>query len=388
MTFGRAASIVIIGVVLLISAATFPLLDLILFRAVLLLIGIAAILHGIASMLAGGGEPGTYQSAYAQIKSYMAPVFYLLAACVFLYAAHALLQNAGPAGAFGLWGTRAITVLLALVGVLVIVIAVRAQAAMLFGPDWCGRRYAEARSFFSSGNFYIVVGCIFLWQAISRADEAHSSLVFILAILGVAIILYGTGTQAAAQGDATQTAPGTTAKLNLAIAGGAGVLAAVFGFGVLSYHDEIGKVFKRTVDFGILELTVADAANLGQYEVQAFLPGSRPLHTWKSDTNMQVIVPILSVDQEVVVTVKFQPGISSSDRRDLNVKIDPRDYRIRWKTAERQFGFNNDVIRIKRETFPRGLFVAPTIPSRNHPDAEISDTQRSNLPPAAVIAPQ
>jgi hypothetical protein len=57
---------------------------------------------------------------------------------------------------------------------------------------------AEAKSFFSSGLFYILIGCAFLYAgySVSLGNRAHSAFVFLLAIVGVALVLYGTGTNA------------------------------------------------------------------------------------------------------------------------------------------------------------------------------------------------
>src|SRR5262245_37293119 len=84
--------------------------------------------------------------------------------------------------------------------------------------------YQEFKNFFSTGLFYIVLGIGFLWISFQNL-ESHPAFIFLLVILGVAIVLYGTGTQA--------TGSGNTGQMNIAIAGGAGVLAAFFGFGVM-----------------------------------------------------------------------------------------------------------------------------------------------------------
>src|SRR6266849_2086798 len=110
------------------------------------------------------------------------------------------------------------------------------------------RAFQEVKNFFSSGVFYIVVGSAFLYvsYSISLANRAHTAFVFLLAVLGVALVLFGTGTQAAGSG--------TAGSIKVAIAGGAGVLALVLGFGVVSNGRELGNVFKRSLDYGVLKL--------------------------------------------------------------------------------------------------------------------------------------
>ena len=126
-----------------------------------------------------------------------------------------------------------------------------------------------------SGSFYFFAGLALLFFAQRGSDaREHPSITFILAMLGVAIMLFGTGSQATGA-LATQGArlpplgepSGTTAtepsgqggdgapgwgpmKANAIIAGGAAVLTIVFGFGVIYYRDEIPRVFN---DYGQYE---------------------------------------------------------------------------------------------------------------------------------------
>lgn len=118
--------------------------------------------------------------------------------------------------------------------------------------------------------FYVIlglllIGCSYLGTIVSL----NSSLNFIVVILGIAILLYGTGSQAAATlgVDAKQAAslleayvaaspgkrsdkllgqvkealdkPAANGGLNIAIAGGAAVLAAFFGYGIITYRQDI-----------------------------------------------------------------------------------------------------------------------------------------------------
>ena len=57
---------------------------------------------------------------------------------------------------------------------------------------------------------------------------------FLLAILGVALVLYGTGTNAAGEG--------STGTIKAASAGGVGVLAMLLGFGVVARNPNRVRV--------------------------------------------------------------------------------------------------------------------------------------------------
>ncbi|MER9191224.1 hypothetical protein [Mesorhizobium australicum] len=119
-----------------------------------------------------------------------------------------------------------------------------------------------------SPPFYFFFGLILLVCAfLSNGYGLNSSLTFLVAMLGVAILLYGTGSQAAGTfgGDpgkaqkllvaplpgaavqaetATSGAPSVPALANIAIAGGAAVLTAFFGWGVITKSPEIRQVFR------------------------------------------------------------------------------------------------------------------------------------------------
>src|SRR6266478_2940501 len=93
--------------------------------------------------------------------------------------------------------------------------------------------YAEIKDFFGSPVFFILLGCSFLFAAARLMENTHPSFVFLLAILGVSIVLYGTGTQGVGSADFKDV------PIKVAVADGAGVLAAVFGFGDVWQSEKI-----------------------------------------------------------------------------------------------------------------------------------------------------
>ena len=92
----------------------------------------------------------------------------------------------------------------------------------------------------SSGVFFMVVGTAFLWAAYSTMTETHTSFTFVLVVVGVAILLYGTGTQSVGQFGSEST----NAKYKVAVAGGAGVLAFLVGFGIVEKSPQIQNAFQ------------------------------------------------------------------------------------------------------------------------------------------------
>jgi hypothetical protein len=178
--------------------------------------------------------------------------------------------------------------------------------------------YCEFKSFFSTGLFYIALGIGFLWIAFHNL-ESHPAFIFLIVILGVAIILYGTGTQAAGSGN--------TGQLNIAIAGGAGALAAFFGFGVIHYYETIQRVFKYTKDYAVLELSSDDrTADLQDYEVRAESYEGQPLHLWKKGQTIQVLIPLLGQHSRSETQIYIRQKVGLKEWRDEFTKL----YRIDW----------------------------------------------------------
>ncbi|TWA70384.1 hypothetical protein FBZ85_1233 [Azospirillum brasilense] len=128
--------------------------------------------------------------------------------------------------------------------------------------------------YMESGLFYFIVGCLFIvFSFIASWLGLNSSLIFVVAVLGIAVLLYGTGSQSAGSyGSATGdliallarnnarltpeqqaalleklkagTESETVAKWNIVVAGGAALLAAGFGYGIINYSPQIRSVFR------------------------------------------------------------------------------------------------------------------------------------------------
>ena len=218
------------------------------------------------------------------------------------------------------------------------------------------RVLSEAKSFFQSGFFYMLLGALlmYLGYRLSNDPFTHSAFVFLVVILGVAIFLFGTGTSAS--GD------GTSGTIKVAIAGGAGVLAMVLGFGVASWHNELTDVFKRQRDYGIVELSIGETgqslpADLDNFEARARW-GEMPLPLWKGKQTIEILVPIppakpvqkkqeaknkAAVEQESSILVELtpKPGFQGYTMEvDTPLKVDWRD------GVEHRVGFNNELLEV------------------------------------------
>ena len=221
-----------------------------------------------------------------------------------------------------------LTITLVLVGGAIFFCAVALSAEATGQLDVVKSVYRALKAILASGVFYILLGGFFLFAAYSTLTKVHSAFVFLLAILGVAILLYGTGTQAAATGNTGNT--GNLGVINVAIAGGAGALAAVFGFGIAHFASDIEKVFKAQTDYGVLIISnEEDIKNLDfqkDYDVTAELADGTRLHLWRQAKLVEVIVPIRVGSSHSDVIVRLNPRNQYEDRND----VAPREQNITW----------------------------------------------------------
>jgi hypothetical protein len=152
------------------------------------------------------------------------PFFFVLLGCSFIAASYLVLTKVSPCEhlvemacleysqlnlAFGL--------LAALLGAVLLIYGTALHATHEGQISGVKQVYDEIKSFFGSPVFFILFGTFFLYCALVLLDETHSGFVFILAVLGIAMILFGTGSQAVASGNMNEATSGT---FSVGIAGG------------------------------------------------------------------------------------------------------------------------------------------------------------------------
>lgn len=187
---------------------------------------------------------------------------------------------------------------------------------------WLGR-------FFSSGVFFMVAGALILWAAHSTMGDTHSSFSFILVVVGIAILLYGTGTQGAGQ----FASDAQNVKYKVAIAGGAGVLAFLVGAGILFYADRIKTAFQiekkyfryvmRSEDEKFADLSnYAALVNINGEQVPALTRGGQ----------IEIYVPYFVSTRPVEINgtawlYRVKPGLSQVDNKPtpFQIKLDPHE---------------------------------------------------------------
>jgi hypothetical protein len=152
--------------------------------------------------------------------------------------------------------------------------------------------FTNSVEFSRSGFFFILLGCGFLYFAYHVLYHVHPTFVFILALLGLSIVLFGTGTQSLGGGEFSE--PGSQAKVKFYLAGGAGVLAGIFGFGAVLGSEKIERVFANSSGYALMVFEINNPAGskLHQATVTTSLRDGRQLPVLIRDTSIEVLVPI------------------------------------------------------------------------------------------------
>ena len=152
--------------------------------------------------------------------------------------------------------------------------------------------FTRSIDFSKSGFFFILLGCGFLYFAYRVLYHVHPTFVFILALLGLSIVLFGTGTQSLGSGEFSD--PGSQAKAKFYLAGGAGVLAGIFGFGAVLGSEKIERVFANSSGYALVVFEIRNPAGskLQHATVTTHLKDGRQLPVLVRDTSIEVLAPI------------------------------------------------------------------------------------------------
>jgi hypothetical protein len=159
---------------------------------------------------------------------------------------------------------------------------------------------SQSIEFSKSGFFFILLGCGFLYFAYRVLYHVHPTFVFILALLGMSIVLFGTGTQSLGSGEFTE--PGSKAKAKFYLAGGAGVLAGLFGFGAVMGSDKIVKVFQDSSGYALVVFEINNPTGI-----------QLPLATVSTSLRSGLKLPMIVRDTSIDVLVPIQRGYSKLD---------------------------------------------------------------------------
>ena len=120
--------------------------------------------------------------------------------------------------------------------------------------------FGRLNDFCSSGVFFILLGLgllFFAWRGLTVG--IHTSFSFVLVVLGIAVMLFGTGTQGMGRLSSAEAA----SRYTISIAGGAGILAVAIGYGMVMLGPKIQEVFELQTHYAWVELQADPRCSLG-----------------------------------------------------------------------------------------------------------------------------
>jgi hypothetical protein len=141
----------------------------------------------------------------------------------------------------------------------------------------------------SSGFFFLVLGGVLIYLAQHYMSTNHAGITFVLVVLGVALVLYGTGTQGMGQFNT-----GGGAGYSGAIAGGAGIVAFAVAYGMIGYSTEMRNAFQPERKFVRVLVEGGDGVgNIAQYASSFEMDGVAVPAAKKGTNDVEVYVPYL-----------------------------------------------------------------------------------------------
>ena len=111
---------------------------------------------------------------------------------------------------------------------------------------WPYRVIGWIRAFFTSGLLFVGLGIALIAWADHVQDDSHTAFTFVYVVLGIAITLYGTGTQAVG---AMRSDLLTNGWFQGSMAGGAGLLAFLAGWAIVEKHTEMREAFDQQTKY-------------------------------------------------------------------------------------------------------------------------------------------
>ncbi|MEQ1951501.1 hypothetical protein [Mesorhizobium sp. CN2-181] len=170
--------------------------------------------------------------------------------------------------------------------------------------------------FLSSGFFFMLVGASALLAAFLTMGTTHASFTFVLVVVGVAILLYGTGTQGAGNFETTAG----EMKYKIGVAGGAGILAFAVGIGIVEKSADIRDAFQ--IEKKYARLIFRDQGDgigrLTDYVPEISVNGV-PVPSLRYGESIVALIPFLASpgDQNIQISANFYYSGSEQARNKL-----------------------------------------------------------------------
>jgi hypothetical protein len=159
------------------------------------------------------------------------------------------------------------------------------------GWDAIWRIFLFVPRFFASGLFFIGLGGLLLKIAYETMGGTLSAFSFVLVVLGIAVLLYGTGTQGMARFQS-----GASAGYNVAIAGGAGALAFIAAWGITEKQTEMKTAFSVQKQYTRVPFKHIDNSEiLGLYTFEFSIDGVA-VPAMRQGNSLEILVPYTVVE--------------------------------------------------------------------------------------------
>lgn len=259
----------------------------------------------------------------------------------------------------------------------------------------------------SSGIFFILLGLgllFFAWLGLTVG--IHTSFSFVLVVLGIAVMLFGTGTQ----GMGRLTSAEAASRYTISIAGGAGILAIAIGYGMVVLGPRIQEVFELQTHYAWVELLADPRCSLGINKYWGeFSADGQPLAYKSQKGQLFVLLPyyynelqrakiIGGAEDKKTIDTEFKKTIDAEftvkDQQDLknNLLCAPNaaghiDIPVSELTLQNDSGFDfkktpAHVFNLVNTDNPAAKILAaqPYLPAAAHPDAKPPDVQNVPLP--------
>lgn len=155
--------------------------------------------------------------------------------------------------------------------------------------------------FFASGLFFMIVGTVFLIVAAKTMGPTHSMFSFVLVVVGIAILLFGTGTQSAGE----FASPAEAANYKVKIAGGAGAIAIIVALGIVFYGPKMKSAFQIEKKYFVVKVQPLSGNTFENYLAQFSIEGM-PVPSMQRGNFMMVYVPYLESEEKTSRPVQYR----------------------------------------------------------------------------------
>ena len=229
-----------------------------------------------------------------------------------------------------------------------------------------GQTGSRWTAFANSGLFFMIIGGVLLLLSFLTMDTARSAFSFIMVVLGVAVLLYGTGTQGMGQFGASD-------GYKVAIAGGAGVIAFCVAWGIVSYGDKMKTAFGVERKYARVTIEPDDSRGLSNFDgyLPEFSINGIPVPGLRRGNIIELYVPYLESERQQGSELKVAGAILHTEPQTRNKLFGSRVPSVLTvKAAEFVVDALGNDIAVYRPQVPLRI--------RTVSDAAI-ETERSNL---------